>query len=225
MKFNLARLQKGIFCVSWTPENLSLILWGPSGALRFETIFLQEASREGIASKVTLFLKNEKPHETLLILPRSEILQKEVLFEGSQNPAQVRESFEAKLAQVLPYSPKEMAYGLVLENEEKNSRGLLYAITEKKMQDILEFVSSLGIKADEVVSEDQTLCWNCFAESSQQSILMVDQSPERILFAAARHQRICVSRTVPREKEDVNSALSEAALCLLELGHKPGKVI
>jgi Tfp pilus assembly protein PilN len=224
LSWNILNRRKKLV-VSWTPANLSLLLFDRSGEQKYESIFLQEASLDGVAARVSEFLGGTNPSETLLILPRSEVLQKEITIAKAGSQAQIKEALELKLSQILPYSPREMAYGLMLEDEASDARGLLFAITEKKLQEILGFMKSLGLKISEIVSEDQTFCWEPSNGASSMPILRVDQSPERILFAVVRDRQVVVSRSMIKGREDLENVASEASLSFLELGQKPGKVL
>src|SRR5690348_9937207 len=80
-------------------QSLSLLLFEKAGILKYESLFFHETSDEVLREKVRNFIDGKAPAETVLILARSEVLQKELTI---SNPNNLKESLEGKLTQVLP---------------------------------------------------------------------------------------------------------------------------
>ncbi len=154
--------------------------------------------------------------QTILVIPRSQVIQKEMVLTHADG---LREDLETKIAQLLPYSPKEMAYSLAVDS----TRGLLYAIPEQKIKEILESLLKSGIVVDEVVSEDQALFWLFQEKTASGPALVFDQNAERTLILALKENAIILSRVYPPEEEFKN-VFSEISFALLESGVKPAKI-
>ncbi len=214
--FRRASISRPALAISWKPDNISLLLFDSSGNLKYETF---SSSQTGIASKIKGFLGGRVPLESILVIPRSEVLQKEMAFSRAEDqPTDI----ESQLTQLLPYSAKEMAYSIAVEpaGEASLSKGLLYAIPEEKIKKILGYLEGLGISVEEAVSEDQALFWLFRDKAASGAILVFDQDSERTLFLALKENAILLSRTYPRE-ELLKNVLSEASFSLLESGVKP----
>ena len=205
-----SQLGKPRLAVAWRPDGLFLFLYEGARNIKCGRV---------TGEKTQEFLGRSAPSQTILVLPRSEVLQKEVAFAG---PGGQGEDLEAKLSQLLPYSPKEMAYSLAVDPSESGvpSKGLLYAIPEEKINRILGSLERSGIAVAEVVSEDQTLFWLFQDKAQGGPILVFDQTDDRTLFLALKENAILLSRTYPRE-EMFKNVLSEASFALLEAGIKP----
>jgi len=202
--------------VTWNPDNISLLLFSPSGNSKYETFAV---SQSDIASKIKEFFGKCVPAESILIIPRSEVLQKEMAFTRAESQ---RADIESQLTQLLPYAAKEMAYSIALDStsEAQPSKGLLYAIPQEKIRKILALLEGLGISIDEVVSEDQALFWLFRDKAVPGPVLVFDQDSERTLFLALKENSILLSRTYPYE-EPLKNVLSEVSFSLLESGVKP----
>ncbi len=212
--------------IEWQNGHLLLALLQKFEIIKSESILLREALDDSLAATVRNFSSQSCSLETLLIIPRSEVLQKEITFSGT-----LSETLENKLSQQLaPHSPKEMAYGMALEESFGSSKGLLYAIPEKRLNEILDFLARVGITVDDVVSEDQCLSWQISTKSVQciQStevpLLMIHETGERTLFVAIQKKRIIFSRAYASENENIESILSDMSFRLLEAGFKPEKL-
>ena len=179
-------------------KNRRAITWKPDG--QYESILLEPSN---------------KTEQTILVIPRSEVIQKEMVLTQMDG---VRENLEAKIAQLLPYSPKEMAYSLAVDS----SRGLLYAIPDQKIKEMLAFLAKSGLTIDEVVSEDQTLFWFFQDKAASGPVIVFDRTSERTLFLAFKENAILLSRAYSPEEEFKN-ILSEISFSLLESGIKPVK--
>ncbi len=162
---------------------------------------------EGQYQSVPLEPSN-KTEQTLLVIPRSEVLQKEMALSAVDN-----------LAQLLPYSPKDMAYSLAASD----SRALLYAIPEEKIKRILEHLERNGVSVDEVVSEDQALFWFFRDRAAGGTMLVIDANMDRTLFLAMTQDAIILSRTYAPE-EAIKNVLSEVSFWLLESGTRPARL-
>jgi len=209
--------RKPKLAIAWKPNGVSLFLFNKAENLKYESIPLDKFLADALVSKVKSFLGNIKPSETILILPRSEVLQKELAITPAES---LRENLEIKITQLLPYSPKEMAYSLAVHS----NRGLLYAIPEQKIKEILDFLAKAGITTDEVVSEDQTLFWLFQNKTTNSVTLVLNPTSERTLFLAFKENTILLSRVYPPEEEFKN-ILSEISFSLLDAGVKPAKAI
>ena len=207
MKINLA--------VNWAPSAISLLLFKAQEVLGYERIVLQEAYVEETSSRVAAFKKNFKIAECLLVLPRSEVIQKAITVPARMD---VKTALETKLAQLLPYSVREMAYGLSLEDLGNETRGLVYAITGKKLQEILRFLTEIGIQVTEIVSEDQVLHWAQYERTSNETALLMDQNEERLLSVITHDGKIVSSRNMGRHDGMLESMISETGFSLLETG-------
>lgn len=161
--------------------------------------------------------------ETLLVIGRSGVIQKEMVFSGAVN---LQESFEAVLAELLP-SHKEMAYGsLVWSENNLEGKRLLYAIPEKKLKDILDSLTKIGIAVDEVVTEDQCLSWFFQSKSiSEELVLAIDRTVERTLYIVLKGKSIVLSGAYTQDYENEGNVFSEISFSLLQSGLKPVKVI
>lgn len=201
---------KNKLAIEWKQNGISLLLFGKAGNLKLDSLRENETIKNCPVKGV---------FETILVLPRSEVLQKEMLLSGVSHS---REDLEARLAQLLPYSPKEMAYSLAIHSSlpSEPSKGLLYAIPEQKINGILEVLKQAGLSVDEVVSEDQVLFWQLRDKAVSGPILIFDRTPERVLFLVIKKNAILLS-SVYQEEEDLKSIFSEASFSLLESGTKP----
>ncbi len=226
MKINTGFFQKKKrMAVSWSPSHLDLLIFDSSGIQRYASFFLQESSRDGLSAQIEEFKRGVQVGETLLILPRSEVLQKEMVLTAALPAPDLRKELESKLTQLLPYSPGEMAYGLQLEEEKGSSKGLLYAITSRKLEEVLSFICGVGIEVDEIAAEDQVLGWEGLRESPGEMTVRIDQNSERILLAAVRSGQVVLSRSISKNQESFGGAGQEVSLALLELDQKPRKFI
>lgn len=213
-------IQKKRLLIYLEADELSLVLTLKGKVVKNGVIFLREASRELIHEKVAAFMEGAKPSESLLILPRSEVLQKELVFSGES--VSLKERVERKLEEVLPYSRKEMAYGFSLDQDGGQTQGLLLALPEKRLKEKLEFLGNIGLKIDEIITEDQALLW---IKDEKGVFLLMDSEKRRILSLCGRKDRLLFSRSFPRKPEDPNELyLEEISLVLLERGLKPERL-
>jgi Tfp pilus assembly protein PilN len=173
---------------------------------------------ESLASKIRDF-NNAKASQVILLIPRSEVIQKEMILSGK-----TKESLESTLVQLLPYAPREMAYSIALNPSDESTRGLLYAIPEQKIKEILTFLEKIGLSVDEIVSEDQAIFWLFKHKASAGPIVILDQTPQRLLFLSIKENALLLSKVFPPE-EDLKNVLQEISYSLLEAGIKPTKVI
>ena len=193
--------------IGWGVDNTSLLLFNGSENIKYSVLPSSKAV-------------NLSACKAILVIPRSEVLQKEMAL----TKADRKSDLEAKLAQLLPYSPKDMAYSLAFDSPdgEMPAKGLLYAIPDEKIKRVLADLERSGVVIDEVVSEDQTLYWFFKDKATHGPILIFDQSPHRTLFLALKNSAILLSRVYP-SGEILSNVLSEISFCLLESGIKPTK--
>ncbi len=192
-------------------------MFNGSESLKAETF---STSQGDIALKIKEFLGKYGPGGSILVIPRSEVLQKEMTLRREGG----RDDLESQLAELLPYSVKEMAYSLAVSSAEgaESSRGLLYAIPEEKIKKILDRLEGFGIFVEEAVSEDQALFWLFQDKAIAGPILVFDQDPDRLLVLALKESAILLSRTYPPD-EPLKNVLSEISFSLLEAEVKPSK--
>jgi len=207
-------------------SGLSLLSLERDSILGFKQIFLRETSHDLVRQEVSEFLRGQKPFVTVLVLPRSGIIQKELAV-VAQSGISMKEALSEKLGQVLPYSPDEMAYGCALESQGDKMKGLLVAIPEKQLDPSLETLEKVGLHADEVVTEDQTLLWLFLAKGEKGSFLALDLNEERVLCLAVFNGRLSFSRAFSKDvlSENLTDMLQELSLALLQADGKPRKVI
>ncbi len=205
MKNNLIFFKKKKLAVFWQGGKPEYFLFDKSKIIRLHS------------------LRGIKPSETLLVIGRSGVIQKEMqlLVQGS-----LREGFENALNEILP-SHKEMAYGsLAWGGSAREGKGLLYAIPEKKIREILEILTQAGISVDEIVTEDQCLSW-FFQKRILGSgpVLVIDKTNDRTLFVVIKEKNAAFSGAYPLDHEAYRNAFSEISFSLLQMGLKPEKII
>ncbi len=192
-------------------SNLSLLRLEGERGEKFEKIHLREIPTERLREKVASFTGKKRPPETLLLLSRSEVIQKEfVLAPGGETP--LRQRLERKLEELLPYSPKEMAWGI--------SGGLLLAIPEKPLKEKLRFLAAIGLYPDEILTEDQTLFWLLLERKEKSPLLFLEANEERVLSVFCEKGKSFFSRTFPSA-----NFIPELSFSLLEKGARPEKIL
>ena len=195
-------------------SHLELSLFQNQKRLRSEKVLLRESPESVLKSRVQSFRAKEKWQSTLLVLPRTEVLQKEfALSDGSASNFRMR--LETELNQSLPFPAREMAYGFRIEEGAADAEGLLFALPEKKVLENLEFLKRLGIEVDEIVSEDQVLAWWVAQKYPHSSCMVLDRFEGRILGLFLEKGKLRASRVM---------VLDEISFFLLESGKKPNAV-
>lgn len=173
---------------------------------RFELFLFDKKEVRRVSS-----LEGIQPRETLLVMERGGVIQKEMAVSG----ASTKETFESSLSELLP-SHREMAYG--------TSSGLLYAVPEKKIKEILDSLKKMHIPVDEIVTEDQCLAWFYQNKiSSAGPVLIIDKTPGRVLFLVLKNKNTVLSGAYVNENGE--NLFSEISFSLLHAGLKPERVI
>jgi hypothetical protein len=212
-----------------TPAALNLLSLKGKSIDRFEKIWLRETSEETLRVRTFAFCKDKKT-KPLLILPRSEVLQKELsLAESKNSPGfasedEMQQWLEAQLKQLLPLPSTEMAYGLRIDGSDFQNKGLLYALPEKKVIQTLEFLHRIGLEAEEVLTEDQVCAWFFLERKETGTCLFFDQNEERLLCLLMENGTLKFSRSfsISSFGQDV---LDEISFLLLESNQQPKKIV
>lgn len=208
-------------------NHLHLALASQGKIQKTERIFLRETPEELICEKVSQFLDGTKIQQSILVLPRSEVIQKELVL-SRVGDSDLKEALEQKLEELLPYSRKEMAYGFSLEPNGNETQGLLFALPEKHLREKLEFLKAIGLRADEIITEDQALFWLVCEKEEKGPFLVMDQRADRILLLSGRAHQLLFSRTFSKtgspEFGFPPEFFEEMSLALLEKGLKPEKL-
>ena len=204
MKINWNLNKKKKLAVFWHSEKFEFYQFDQSGISKLQS------------------LGNISPSETLLVMDRSGVIQKEMSLSGAGN---IKENFESALSELLP-AHKEMAYGRLPWDSALNGKGLLYAIPEKKIKEMLDSLVHLGVCPDEVVTEDQCLSW-LFQDHniSPSPFLVVDKTKDRVLFTAIQNKNVVFSGAYPNAHESYENIFSEMSFSLLQINFKPEKII
>lgn len=205
---------RAIICLS--SEQLALY-----EAERSEKIPLRESTPASIAKKVSSFWPKPEKIKPLLILSRSKVLQKEILLAPNASRS-LKDKIEERLRELLPLPSHQMAYAISLPEVPMKTPGLLFAIPEKRINEILEFLSRVGLFPDDIVTEDQTLAW---FQSEEEPCLILDWDGARLLCVFAQDGQLRFSRSYAQiSTEDFQDKWDEISFLLLETGLKPQKV-
>lgn len=213
------RGRRPYLAADWRPGALSLLLFDRTGNLRYERIALDQPAA---AEAIKKFIPASGVSKAILSIPRSEVLQKEIDLGGEDAG---RDALQKQVCRLLPCPPAEMSYAVAVDTPKEGgvSRGLLYAIPETRLKDTLAFFSQAGIELDEIVSEDQALCWLLHDKAADTPVLLLDRMPGRTLALAVRGQAIVMSQSF-EAGERPDNMLREIALLLLKSGHKPRRI-
>ncbi len=220
---------QNLLAVRFDSMNLSLMRIQGQAMQKTETVFLRETPKEKIRAVVDSFLCGEAVPETLVILPRSEILQKELTFAGA-NPKEIKQELEVRLQSILPFSVKEMAWGIRMDSGSEKAEGVLMAVPERRIREVMTFLQGAGLDPErmEIVTEDQTLLWACLENQDKGPALVLEKNAGRLLALFVKQGAIAFSRTFECGEEDGSltaDILAELSLKLLESDIKPGKIL
>lgn len=208
-----------------SPSSLTLVLFQGGKIESLEKCLLRENSEESLQKSITSFLKGKQFHDSLLLLPRSEVLSKELVL-APTNGSFLKEILEKKLESLLPYSTKEMAFGFSFEREGEELKGELLAIPEKNLKETLSFLARLGLHPDEIVTEDQPLLWLLWERKEKGPLLLLDQGENRLLSLFLKEGRNSFTRVFSRKDHPLSrDLLSELSFSLLEKQAKPEKIL
>jgi|GEM_PF-1382695 len=193
--------------------------------------FLRETPEDALQRSVASFLKGlpagrqgKRFRDAILLLPRSEVLSKELVL--ATNGSSLKEALEKKLESLLPYSPKEMAFGFSFEREGEELKGEVLAIPEKNLKETLSFLERLGLHPDEIVTEDQPLLWLLSERKSNGPILLLDRTEERLLALFLEKGRTSFARIFQKKDHPtLRELLPELSFSLLERQAKPEKIL
>lgn len=210
--------------IELAPSSLFLAFFGGKRLDGHEKFLLRETPEETLQRNVASFLRGKKFQDSLLLLPRSEVLSKELVL--ATNGSSVKEALEKKLETILPYSPKEMAFGFSFEREGEELKGELLAIPEKNLKETLSFLERLGLHPDEIVTEDQPLLWLLLERKEKGSVLLLDQGETRLLSLFLKDARPSFTRVFSRKEHPMlRDLLPELSFSLLEKQAKPEKIL
>ncbi len=220
---------KDLLAVRLDSMNLSLLRVQGAQIQKAETLFIREASKEKIRETVAAFAGAVPAKDVLVILSRSEILQKELSFaKGSQQS--IKEELETRLQTILPFSVKEMAWGIRMDSGAEKTEGVLMAAPEKKIREVISFLQDAGLEPGsmEIVTEDQTLLWACLENKERGPALVLERSNGRLLALFVKQGAIVFSRTFECSSETgslTSDILAEISLKLLESDSKAQKIL
>jgi len=211
--------------VRFEPSSLSVVYLKGAVIEKAGHFLIREMPRDAVRKSLLAFLDGRKVSGVLAVLARSEILQKEfTLAKGTEDA--VKEELDSKLHTLLPFSVKEMAWGLRMEPEGDRMEGVLMAAPEKKIRELIAFLKDVGLDTQdlEVVTEDQALLWASLERKETGPALLLDKKGPKILALFLKDGRLSFSRTF--EGEDApEDMLTELSLRLLESEIKARKII
>ncbi len=196
---------------------LDLFFYHSKDRFAHERFSLEDPQLKG---KIAQRLKEERPSETLLVLSRSSVLQRELVFSHAG-----QESIENQLQRILPYSPREMAYSLHVLELEKPVKAVITALPDKQVREQLDIFNSLGFSISEIVTEDQCLWWFFQKQLTADPVLFADFSTERSLFVLANRKHLFLSREYPADIGKEEEVYSELVFSFFENGMKPARII
>lgn len=219
---------KNQLVVRVTASEMILLHVKGSALSRCETLSLRETPVDAVRRKISSWLLNEKITEITALLSRSEILQKDfTLAKGTEQ--EIRQELDSRLQSLLPFSVKDMAWGLRMEPEEEKMEGLLIAAPGQKVKDAMSFLGAVGLDAEilEIVSEDQAVLWAVLEAGYKGTSLVVEKSGSRILAVLVKDQRLVFSMSFETDSSDSEAldCLPEISLRLLETGLTPVRVL
>lgn len=207
------------------------------------TVFIAVLENHKII-KATSFLMHETPtdllrkqvqefagaaqSDVLAIVPRSYILQKDFVLAGASTSA-IKEELDLKLHAMLPFSVKDMAWGLWLGPKNDTSEGVLIAAPEQKIRKTLSFLNDLGFQNQniEIISEDQTLLWILAVQKNKDMVLFLQRNETRLLAVFVHGDRLIFSQTLDLSDTAIpaHDLYTELSLKLVEIGTQPQKII
>ncbi len=122
-----------------------------------QTISLRELSREGLVSKLSA-LKNGHSVDTVLVIPREEVLSHEFDITG---PAETfKRALYDRLEKSFPYRVEELSYGVrVMGEETERIKGVLLATTRAKLNESISPVEEAGLRLEEIIASDDALLY------------------------------------------------------------------
>lgn len=185
--------------VYWENKQIHLMSFSEGHAGETVSIFLHECLENTLKKKIEEYLLGKRFRKTILILQRSVVIQKEIVLQGGA------EALKSAIAEKLPYASEEMAYGISLGD--KSSKGLLYAVPEKKLRESLDFLERIGLRVDEVITEDQVLAW--LPDDSTKLFLLLSRDATRDLFLLAKEGRVFFSQSFLRDELNLENIASE----------------
>lgn len=220
--------RKNQLVVRVTSSEMTLLHVKGSALSRCETVSLRETPVDAVRRKISVWLSNEKITEITALLSRSEILQKDfTLAKGSEQD--VRQELDSRLQSLLPFSVKDMAWGLRMEPEEEKMEGLLIAAPGQKVKDAMAFLSAAGLDTEilEIVSEDQAVMWAVLEAGYKGTSLVLEKNGSRVLAVLVKDQRLVFSMSFETDSSDSEAleCLPEISLRLLETGLTPMRIL
>lgn len=217
----LHRLRKYLIIAQFDGITLALHKYRAGKMLDKAVFLLRETPQALLAKNVCDFIGRESA-DVIAVIPRSDILQKDFSLAGSAKMS-VKAELDLKLNTLLPFSIKEMAWGIWMEPQEETMEGVLMAAPEQKMKKALSFLNDLGLDLGniDIISEDQALLWAALNRKQTGPALLLDCNPARVLCVFFKNGRLVFSQTFPGFAEDV---LTELSLKMLESGVRPEKI-
>ncbi len=220
--------RKNQLVVRVTPSEMTLLHVKGAVLSRSETLSLRETPVDAVRRKVCSWLVNEKITEITAVMSRSEILQKDfTLAKGTEQD--IRQELDSRLQSLLPFSVKEMAWGLRMEPEKEKMEGLLIAAPGQKVKDAMSFLGAAGLDTEvlEIVSEDQAVLWAVLEAGYKGASLVVEQNAARVLAVMIKDQRLVFSMSFETDSSESEAldCLPEISLRLLETGLMPARIL
>lgn len=208
-----------------SPSSLTLVFFRGGKIESWERFLLRENSEESLQKSIASFIKGKKFRDSLLLLPRSEVISKELVL-TQDNGSSLKDLLEKKLESLLPYSPKEMAFGFSFEREGEELKGEVLAIPEKNLKETLSFLERLGLHPDEIVTEDEPLLWLLLERKEKGPLLLLDRNEGRLLTLFLKGEKFSFVRTFShKDHPHLQDLLPELSLALLERGARPEKIL
>lgn len=195
---------------------------------RMSRFSLAGLAPQALRAEVSSWIGSVSGEHVTVLLPRAEILQKELTF-AAATENEVRQQLDTRLQQMVPFPIREMAWGLRMEPGAGQMEGLLFAAPEQKVQEMLSILAEVGIEtsAAEVISEDQALLWAALENGVHQPCLVLEKDSGRILAAMIRENRLLFSVSFETGSRE-NGALEwlpEISLKMLEASVSPASVL
>src|SRR3989338_7044175 len=202
-------------------DYLWLTLFRAGKFERTQKFLLREAEPDILREQITAFGGGGN-FETILVLSRSEILQKPVRLEKSSESPVLMKQLESWLESHFPFRADEMVYGFMPNNAASlvHEGALLMALPETRLMAILGLLNGLNIRPIEIVSEDQLLVWTACERYPGKDVLCLDQNAERLLAVYVSGGTMKFSRSLITKADtfSINKIFQEVSLNLIESG-------
>ena len=135
-------------------KSLHALLSDGKKGLSYQNFSMRETSKESLSAHL-IALRREGAAETVLVLPREEILSQD--FEASSESDSVKKEIRQKLEKSFPYRMDEMSYGVRLAEENGHVRGTVLVTTGERLAEAVGPIEAAGLKLEDVTTTDETL--------------------------------------------------------------------